>query len=217
MGNKNNSSKGVSRRKFLVKGGLGTIGVLAIGTYIFRNSIRREILSMVNSLDMPYTDNTDKPMVWFEVTSENTILLHSPKVEMGQGTFTGLAQMAADELSVSMEQIQVVHAASVTGNIDSFATGGSTSISGLWQPLRELAALLREMLLQEASRKMNIEKTRLTIEEGIISGDGKSMTYTQVTDGVEEWEVPEKAILKNLKDYKYIGKPLARVDLKAKV
>ena len=217
MGNKNNSSKGVSRRKFLVKGGLGTIGVLAIGTYIFRNSIRREILSMVNSLDMPYTDNTDKPMVWFEVTSENTILLHSPKVEMGQGTFTGLAQMAADELSISMEQIQVVHAASVTGNIDSFATGGSTSISGLWQPLRELAALLREMLLQEASRKMNIEKGRLTIEEGIISGDGKSMTYTQVTDGVEEWKVPEKAILKNLKDYKYIGKPLARVDLKAKV
>jgi isoquinoline 1-oxidoreductase beta subunit len=154
MADNKSDSKKVSRRKFLVRGGLGTIGVVAIGTYIFRNSIRREILGTVNSLELPYTDNTDKPMVWFEVTSENNILLHSPKVEMGQGTFTGIAQMAADELSVSMNQIQVVHAASSTGNIDSFATGGSTSISGLWQPLRELAAMLREMLLKEASRKM---------------------------------------------------------------
>lgn len=216
MAEKEKNTK-VSRRKFLVKGGLGTIGVLAIGTYIFRNNIRREILGMVNALEMPYTDNTDKPMVWFEVTSENTIVLHSPKVEMGQGTFTGIAQMAADELSVSMSQIQVVHAASTTGNIDSFATGGSTSISGLWQPLRELAALLREMLLIEAARKMNVEKNQLTIENGIISGDENSMTYAQATKDVEEWNVPEKPILKALKEYKYVGKPIARVDLQAKV
>lgn len=214
--NKSDSNK-VSRRKFLVRGGLGTIGVVAIGTYIFRNSIRREILGTVNSLDLPYTDNTDKPMVWFEVTTENNILLHSPKVEMGQGTFTGIAQMAADELSVSMNQIQVVHAASSTGNIDSFATGGSTSISGLWKPLRELSALLREMLLKEAARKMNIGIEELTIEDGVIFGNEKSMTYAQVAEGVENWKVPDTPVLKNLKEYKYIGKPIARVDLDAKV
>ena len=217
MADNKSESKKVSRRKFLVRGGLGTIGVVAIGTYIFRNSIRREILGTVNSLELPYTDNTDKPMVWFEVTSENNILLHSPKVEMGQGTFTGIAQMAADELSVSMNQIQVVHAASSTGNIDSFATGGSTSISGLWQPLRELAAMLREMLLKEASRKMNVGIDELTIEDGMVSGNGKTMTYAQAAEGVENWKVPDPPVLKSLKEYKYIGKPIARVDLDAKV
>tara|TARA_R110000765_G_scaffold417179_1_gene519524 strand:+ start:2914 stop:5088 length:2175 start_codon:yes stop_codon:yes gene_type:complete len=217
MADNKSDSKKVSRRKFLVRGGLGTIGVVAIGTYIFRNSIRREILGTVNSLDLPYTDNTDKPMVWFEVTTENNILLHSPKVEMGQGTFTGIAQMAADELSVSMNQIQVVHAASSTGNIDSFATGGSTSISGLWKPLRELSALLREMLLKEAARKMNIDIEELTIEDGVIFGNEKSMTYAQVAEGVENWKVPDTPVLKSLKEYKYIGKPIARVDLDAKV
>ncbi|MGB2759488.1 MAG: hypothetical protein WBC58_05985, partial [Maribacter stanieri] len=61
MGDKSSGAKKVSRRKFLVRGGLGTIGVVAIGTYIFRNAIRREILGTVNSLEMPYTDNTDQP------------------------------------------------------------------------------------------------------------------------------------------------------------
>ncbi len=217
MAAQENTSKKVSRRKFLIRGSLGTVGVLAIGTYLFRNSIRRELLGLTSTLELPYTDNTDKPMVWFEITKDNNILLHSPKVEMGQGTFTGLAQMAADELSISMEQIKVVHAATVTGNIDSFATGGSTSISGLWNPLRELAALLREMLVKEASRKLGVAVNQLSIDNGVISGNGKSLTFAQVAEGVTKWEVPEQANLKNTKEYKYIGKPIVRVDLKAKV
>lgn len=217
MADKEKGSKKVSRRKFLVKGGLGTIGVVAVGAYIFKNPIRRELLGFANSLEAPYTDNTDKPMVWFEVTSNNEILLHSPKMEMGQGTFTGIAQMAADELSVSMSQIKVVHAASSTGNVDSFATGGSTSISGLWKPLRELAAMLRVMLIKEAARKMNVGIEELNVEDGVISGNGKTLTFAQAAEGVENWEVPDVPSLKNAKDYKYIGKPIARVDLDAKV
>ena len=77
---------------------------------------------------------------------------------MGQGTFTGLAQIAADELEVDVNQIKIVHAATSTGNIDGLSTGGSTSISGLWQPLRELAATMREML-KKRSGKNNLEQT----------------------------------------------------------
>lgn len=217
MAGKEKDSKKVSRRKFLVKGGLGTIGVVAIGAYLFRSPIRRQILGVVNSLEAPYLDNIDQPMIWFEVTSDNNILLHSPKMEMGQGTFTGIAQMAAEELSVSMNQIQVIHAASSTGNVDSFATGGSTSISGLWKPLRELSAMLRVMLLKEAAVKMNVSVDQLSVEDGVISGNGKTMTYAQAAEGVENWEVPDVPVLKEAKDYKYIGKPIARVDLDAKV
>ncbi|SNR29821.1 isoquinoline 1-oxidoreductase, beta subunit [Maribacter sedimenticola] len=217
MATNKNSNKGVSRRKFLVKGGLGTLGVLAVGTYIFRNPIRRGILGKVNSLEMPYTDNTDKPMIWFEITSDNFIRLHSPKMEMGQGTFTGIAQMAADELSIAMHRIKVVHAASSTGNVDSFATGGSTSISGLWQPLRELSAMLRTMLLKEASHKLNLDIDQLIVEDGTIIGKGKQLTFAQVADGVDEWVVPDSPVLKDIKDYKYVGKPVPRIDLEDKV
>lgn len=217
MASKRSDSKKVSRRKFLVKGGLGTIGVVAIGAYLFRSPIRRQILGVVNSLEAPYLDNIDQPMIWFEVTSDNNILLHSPKMEMGQGTFTGIAQMAAEELSVSMNQIQVVHAASSTGNVDSFATGGSTSISGLWKPLRELSAMLRVMLLKQAALKMNVDVDQLSVEDGLISGNGKTLTYAQAAAGVENWEVPDVPALKDAKDYKYIGQPVARVDLDAKV
>jgi len=207
----------MSRRKFLVRGGLGTIGVLAVGTYLFRNPIRREIAGVLNTGDTPYMGNTSSPIIWFEVTSENNIVLHSPKVEMGQGSFTGLAQMAADELEVSMEQMKVVHANSISGNMDGFATGGSTSISTLWVPLRELAATMREMIKNEAATKLGLSADQLHISNGILSYDGKSMSYAEAVKDVSKWEIPDTPVLKDVKAYKFVGKPIPRLDLKDKV
>ncbi|MFS4445937.1 molybdopterin cofactor-binding domain-containing protein [Maribacter sp. 2307UL18-2] len=211
------SKKRISRRKFLVRGTLGTVGVLAVGTYLFRNPIRRVIAGAVDSGETPYLGDTSSPIIWFEVTEDNRIVLYSPKVEMGQGTFTSLAQMAADELEVSIEQIKVVHATTASGNMDSFATGGSTSVSSLWVPLRELAATMREMLKNKAADKMELPSEQLTIENGVVSGDGKTMTYAEVAQNVSEWEVPDIPDLKDMKSYRYIGKPIPRVDLKDKV
>lgn len=209
--------KRISRRKFLVRGALGTAGVLAVGTYLFRNPIRRVIAGAIDSAETPYLGDTSSPIIWFEVTQDNSIVLHSPKVEMGQGTFTSLAQLVADELEVSMEQMKVVHATTASGNIDSFATGGSTSVSSLWVPLRELAATMREMLKNKAADKMGVPSEQLTIENGVVSGDGKTMTYAEVAQGVSEWEVPDTPVLKDMKSYRFIGKPIPRVDLKDKV
>jgi len=136
--------KSKSRRKFLIKAGIGT-GLL-FGT-VYCIPIRRKIAEQVNVAESPYLGSTDDPKIWFEVTPDNQIIFHSPKMEMGQGVFTGLAQIAADELEIGIEQIKVVHASTELGNIDPFATGGSTSINSLWQPLRELAATMRVMLI----------------------------------------------------------------------
>ncbi|WP_396635465.1 molybdopterin cofactor-binding domain-containing protein [Maribacter sp. R77961] len=209
--------KKLSRRAFLVRGGLGTVGVLAVGTYLLRSPIRRGIAGMVNTADAPYQGNTKTPIIWFEVTRENKIVLHSPKVEMGQGTFTGLAQIAADELGVSMDQMQVVHADSASGNIDAFATGGSTSISSLWMPLRELAATMRVMIAQEAAKKMQVDVSTVSMDKGMIIALDKTMSYAQAIEGVKEWEIPDTLELKPVSDYKFVGKPIARVDLEDKV
>ncbi len=65
------AKKKVSRRKFLVRGGLGTLGILAVGTYLFRNPVRRKIAWGINTAEAPYQGNTDTPIIWFEITRDN--------------------------------------------------------------------------------------------------------------------------------------------------
>jgi len=132
MNEQKNKGK-LTRRKFIVRSLLGGTGVVLGATYLARNPIRRQIAAYANKGEGPYTGNTDNPAIWFQIMADNSVVLFSPKVEMGQGTFTGLAQIAAEELEINISQIQVKHAESASGNLDRFATGGSTSISGLWR------------------------------------------------------------------------------------
>ncbi len=216
MTENNKKKKGSSRRKFLVRTAIGT-GVLLGTGYLTRHIWRRTIFTEVDKGESPYLGDAATPGIWFEVTPENEVILYSPKVEMGQGTHTGLAQIAADELEIDIEKITVRHAESVSTNVDPFATGGSTSIMGLFQPLRELSATMREMLKNKAAEKLGVAATSLAVANGVISGGGKSITFGEVVDGVTDWEVPDVPPLKAMKDYKYIGKPVARVDLHDKV
>ena len=209
-----------TRRKFLVGASVG-VGVLLGGGFLSRNLARRYMAGMLDNLLMEYV-NGAPPNAWFEITTGNRVILHSPKVEMGQGAFTGLAQIAAEELEVSFEQIQVVHAATSTGNVDPRSTGGSDSIAGMWNPLRELAATMREMLKQEAARLLDVDAAALTVQDGVVSvGDpsagDRSMTYGEIVAQVEEWTVPDTPPLKDPSTYRYVGRPLARVDLHDKI
>jgi isoquinoline 1-oxidoreductase beta subunit len=209
--------KKLSRRKFIVRTLLGGTGILVGAAYLGRHSLRRALYQELNTGKSPYLGNTSDPMIWFEISTENMVTLYSPKVEMGQGTFTSLAQIAADELDVDIEQIRVKHAASVSGNLDEFSTGGSTSVNSLWQPLRELAATMREMIKNEAANKIGISASELTTKSGSVTGGGKSMTYGEVVTGVEVWDIPDTPDLRDIKDYKYVGKYIPRVDLEDKV
>ncbi|WP_088340648.1 xanthine dehydrogenase family protein molybdopterin-binding subunit [Robiginitalea sediminis] len=217
MARRKTNTQKISRRKFLIRGGLGTAGVLALGTYLARNPIRRSILAMANTMEMSYIGEIDNPMIWFELTSDNHIVLYSPKVEMGQGTFTGLAQLAAEELEFPLARLQVIHAPTITGNIDGMSTGGSTSISGLWEPLRSLAATFREMLREAAAGKLNASPAALTVAEGIFRYGEKRLSYAQAAQGVTSWDIPEVPKLKPRESFRYIGKPEPRVDLEPKV
>ncbi len=210
--------KKLSRRKFIVRSLLGGTGVLVGVGYLGRNSLRRSLFEIMEDPDsLAFMGNTDSPQMWFEITAQNVITLHSPKVEMGQGSFTSLAQMAADELEVDVDQVQVVHAASATGNVDGLSTGGSTSVAGLWQPLRELAATMREMLRIEAASKMGVEIATVQNANGVFTSGSQRLTYGETAAGVEEWEIPDTPALKPVDKYQFIGKPVPRVDLIDKV
>lgn len=212
----NSGKKKFSRRKFLTRSVVG-VGVVLGSGFFSRNLVRRYIAGVANSAEAPYLGSTDMPTLWFEILADNSLLLHSPKVEMGQGTFTGLAQIAADELEVDISQIKVVHAESASGNVDGFSTGGSTSISSLWRPLRELAATMREMLKMEAAKQLGVDVSSLSVSKGVISGGGKSITFGEVVKEVKEWQVPDVPPLKAVKDYQFVGRPIPRIDLEDKV
>ncbi|MGB0429993.1 MAG: molybdopterin cofactor-binding domain-containing protein [Bacteroidia bacterium] len=205
----------ISRRNFIIKASVGT-GVLVGATMVGCSPLRRFIAEQVDTADVPYVNN-DGPLVWFEVTADNKIRLHSPKVEMGQGVFTGLAQLAAEELGVSVNNIDVVNASTLTGPIDPFSTGGSTTISSLWEPLREVAAQMREMLISNASVILNEKPEKLIVDNGIVKGQAKSISFGEIVELATEWKAPKKVKLKTNKEFKIIGKPVPRVDLKPKV
>lgn len=208
--------KQFSRRKFILRSAVG-VGVVLGGGYLTRPVWRRSLAGLANTLEVPYSGDTETPRLWFEVRADNQIVLNSPKVEMGQGTFTGLAQIAAEELEVDLAQIQVVHATTASGNIDGMSTGGSLSISGLWQPLRELAATMREMLKNEAAKLLDTDPGNLTVAQGKITGNGRTLTYGEIVQQVQEWEIPETPPLKDPGSYRFVGKPVPRVDLRDKV
>lgn len=210
------SKKSNSRRRFLVRSAIG-VGVMVGAGIVGCNPIRRMVATQIDQSILPY-DNDAPPTTWFEVRADNRIILHSPKVEMGQGVLTGLAQIAAEELGVPVERLEVVHARTDRGPVDPFSTGGSTSISGLWQPLRELAATMRQMLINEAARLVQVDPGSLSVQEGEISGKGISMTLGEVVARATSWEVPkESPALRPRSAFRQIGQAIPRIDLREKV
>lgn len=210
-----NSHPSKSRRQFIVKSTIG-VGVLIGFNLTACAPIRRKAAQQIENTKFTF-GAAYSPMVWFEINHENEIILHSPKVEMGQGIFTGLAQLAAEELDVSIEQIKVVHASTQGRPVDPRGTGNSDSLSSLWQPLREAAAKLRHMLLQNASILMSAPTSAMKVQNGSVSIGEQRMTYGEIIQQATQWEIPKSVQLKPKKNFSVIGKSLPRVDLKPKV
>ena len=204
-----------SRRQFLIKFSVGT-GVMVGMTMTACNPIRRSLYNNFESLIGDYKIK-DPAATWFEITADNQLFFHSPKVEMGQGAFTGLAQVAAEELEVDIEKINMVHATTAGRPIDPRSTGGSDSISALYIPLRELAAGLREMLRNNAAEILGASLSSINFDNGVISANGQSITYGEVVQKATNWKAPRKIKLKDRKDFKIIGQPIPRVDLMPKI
>jgi len=211
------TKKKTSRRKFLIRGGLGTLGVLALGTYVFRNPLRRTMFEMAETMIVPYSGTGTEANLWFEINKENKIVFHSPKVEMGQGSFTSFAQIVADELDVDINQIVVKVAETATGIVDGMSTGGSLTVAQLYQPLREMAATMREKVKAEAAKKMGTDAASLTTKDGMVSGGGKTMSYAEAVANITDWSLPDTPKLRSESEYKYVGKPVKRIDVRAKV
>ncbi len=208
------TKKGFSRRKFLAISGSGLAGTLSL-LYFGRGPIRRKISDLTSEMEIAADVSDLDPKLWFELNADNTITMKSPKVEMGQGIFTGFAMLAAEELDIQLDKIKVVHANSKNGLLSN--TGVSNSTSSFYIIIREVAATLRETLKLQASKIWNVPVTSIATKDGMLSVGDKNISYADLAKQITQWEAAEKPVLRPTSSFKYVGKEQKRIDLPDKI
>jgi len=209
----------LSRRQFLIGAGLAG-GGLALSVLLGVPAVRLRVAESTDEGGGGFFTQSNDPLAWFEVSPDNRVTLYVPKVEMGQGVHTALKQIAVEELGVPWEGLTVAQGTTSLGPQDNSGTSGSTSVSSSFTPLREAAATLREMLLQEAAAQLGQPASSLTMQgTGFVAASGASTTYGEiVANKVGEWEVSEEpAPLKPVSEFETVGQSIARVDIPGKV
>jgi len=159
----------LSRRQFVKAGGALIVGLKFIGAGVLKADTAKPTV-LKNSLDPTLASS------WIEIHPDNTVLIRTGKNDFGQGTtFTAYRQIVADELSVPFEAITTV----IQGHTDQTPDGsGAFDFLGHGTPnIRKAAAYTYQALLDLASEKLGVAKDKLTVENGIVSGGGKSVSY----------------------------------------
>jgi isoquinoline 1-oxidoreductase beta subunit len=174
----------------------------------------------------PPDDTSGKfaPNAFIRIDNAGKTTLVMPQVEMGQGIYTAVAMILAEELDADFAQVTLEHApaneklyANPAFGIQ--ATGGSTSVRVFWTPLREAGASARAMLVQAAAREWQVDPASCTTANGevIHAGSGRKLSYGALAATASSETPPKDIALKDPKDFALIGKPLKRFDTPDKV
>ncbi|MGA9321590.1 MAG: molybdopterin cofactor-binding domain-containing protein, partial [Xanthobacteraceae bacterium] len=154
-------------------------------------------------------------------TGKTTLIM--PQVEMGQGVYTALPQILAEELDAEYAKIALEHAPpsdKVYGNplFGIQATGNSNSVRAFWKPLRIAGASARAMLVRAAADQWQVDPASCTASNGQVThaDSGRTLAYGDLADAAGKPPVPPDPPLKNPKDFALIGKPLKRLDTPGK-
>ena len=208
----------LSRRRFLsVSAAVG--GGLLIGFTTGPSIGAAEAAPGVASA--PFTPNA-----FVRIGSDGQVVLTMPYVEMGQGTYTSIPMLIAEELEVDLKQVRLEHAPpneKLYANplLGVQATGNSNAIRGAWQPLRQAGASARTMLVAAAAKRWNVDPASCRAEKGevIHVASGRRLKYgALVADAAKlPLPAPETITLKQVGDFKLIGTPAKRLDTPAKV
>jgi isoquinoline 1-oxidoreductase beta subunit len=162
------------------------------------------------------------PNAFIRISRSNLVTILVNKAEMGQGIYTSLPMLIAEELEVDLATVKVaaapVGAAYAHPQFGLQFTGGSQSIASEWERFRTAGATAREMLLTAAAQTWGVDRAGLRAERGrVIAPDGRSLTYGQLVDRARTVPVPASVTLKDPSQFKIIGKPTRRLDSRAKV
>jgi isoquinoline 1-oxidoreductase beta subunit len=205
-----NSLENTSRRDFLVKSA-ATTGALAIGF---------KLPGLANAAPAP--DYGSEVTHWVVIQPDDQVMIRIARSELGQGSFTGLAQLVAEELQCDWSKVHPVYA-DVNMHIQrnrifkSMSTGGSRSIRDSQEYIRTAGAAARQMLVAAAAREWGVPASECSAQDSIISHpSGKRTTYGKVAAAASTMEIPTDITLKAPAEWKIAGTSPARFDIPAK-
>src|SRR5882724_1873067 len=164
------------------------------------------------------------PNAFIRIDTEGKTTLIMPQVEMGQGIYTAVAMILAEELDADFAQVTLAHAPpndKLYGNpaFGLQVTGNSNSIRAWWKSLRAAGANARAMLVQAAAQQWQVEPTSCTTSNGEVTHQesGRKLSYGALASAANSQTPPKDVALKDPKDFTLIGKPLKRFDTPDKV
>jgi len=162
------------------------------------------------------------PNAWVHIADDNSITLLMARSEMGQGVYTSMPMLLAEELNVNLNQIKLLDAPPkevyVNALLGAQITGGSTSVREAWDKLRIAGAQVRDMLRMAAAQSWGVDIGSVRAENATLIGpNGKRASYGQMAAAAAKLPVPEKPSIKEPKDFRIVGKSVKRLDTPAKV
>jgi isoquinoline 1-oxidoreductase beta subunit len=219
MNTKARSVLGSTRRDFLKTAGAAGAIALTIG-FEWSLSTRRAFAGPAAA----GAGATFTPNAFLRIGTDNRVTVIAKHVEMGQGAYTGIATIVAEELDADWAQIQVESAPAdakryanlVFGTLQ--GTGGSSAMSNSWMQLREAGGKARAMLLAAAAKQWKVPVADLTVEKGVVyhAPSQRHTNFGALVATAATLPVPETVQLKDPKDFKLIGHTAPRVDAPAK-
>jgi isoquinoline 1-oxidoreductase beta subunit len=216
----NSGRSSTSRRAFLKGSGLLLGFALVGGT---TSSVFAASASQVTEVEVtaPFAPNG-----FIRIDPKGTVTLVMPMVEMGQGTYTSLAMLLAEELEVDLDQVQVQHAPPndalyANSILHSQTTGLSSSVRSFWTPLRQAGAVGRTLMIAAAAKEWGVDPATCKAAHGVVTdvSGSKRLSYGELADAAAKLPVPaaDSVKLKDPKDFTLIGTPAKRVDSPMKV
>ena len=164
------------------------------------------------------------PSGFIRIAPDGGITLIMPQVEMGQGTYTSMPMLLAEELEVAPDQVRLEHAPpddKLYANpfFGEQMTGASSSVRAFYEPLRRAGATARAMLVAAAAASWNVDPASCRAQKGVVTHTptGRSLTYGVLAAKAAALPVPDKVTLKDPKDFTLIGTPAKRLDTPSKV
>ncbi len=160
------------------------------------------------------SDNSFNINAFLKIGENGKVTIMSKNPEAGQGVKTSMPMIVAEELDVSWKNVTVEQAPLNTELFRGQTIGGSNAIRSAWETLRTAGAAARQMLREAAAKTWNVPVSEITTSEGVLyhKKSGKSSGYGEMASIAATIPVPEKVELKNLNNFKIIGKSLKNVD-----
>lgn len=217
----------LSRRQFLVKTASAGAG-LTLGVHLAACSREQQEPPQAGPGKAggdAVAESRFEPNAFVRIGPDNRVTVVIKHLEMGQGTYTGLATLVAEELDAAWSQIEVEGAPADADTYNNLfwgklqGTGGSTAIANSYEQMRKAGAAARHMLVAAAARQWQVAEDQISVQEGVLhhAASGRQASFGELAELAAREAVPEEVFLKEPEQFRLIGTHVPRKDSRAKV